>query len=824
MGSVYLARHPRLDKQTALKLLNRDLFADASVRARFEREADLAAQLDHPSIVAVYDRGTEADQQWISMQYIDGADASSVTALTLPPERAVQIIEGVADALDYAHGIGVLHRDVKPGNILLARSSAGHGERVFLTDFGLARLRAQTTQLTQQGMFTATLAFASPEQMTGSELDGRSDQYSLACTLYWLLTGMAPFDSPNPADIIHGNLQLAAPPLAVKRRGLPLSLDAVLAVAMAKHPSQRFGTCVEFAAAARHALSNPGYQPVPARSAPPAAYPPPVAGYPAAPPMPQYPPAVPPAPVAPPAYPAQRGIPEQAVPVGGSAGLPAQPGAQSAYPAQQGVLGEQVGPAAPAPQPGYPMQQGVADQAVQVAAPAGRPAQPGGHSAYPGQQGVPGEQAAPADGSVAPETYRGAGGPGAEPQPIGSTALGASEQPPGGASVAGQQSDSPPGKVSATDSASPSGSVAQQAGGVGSASASDTAVGSGNSGDAGANEATRGSERSGGPGHSGEPGRSGEPRGAGDAVDDGSEHPTTVTAYAGAQGGSSLLLKGEPAPPAPADSATGAPAMAATHGGQQPPPHNGVSGFGAAVPPYGPNHDPGHRLPGKRGTSPALIAVFTIIGLLVVLLVLAVVVFVVGGDDGEDSGAAEGPASTFTPAKDITPQEDPVERSRRVFPSLLPQGTADSGAGYQGAQCTAYEPDDPVRIEDRALSSRPWEAVWECRRRVESDSHMDYTIVVYEDADDARAVLGELPPNSRGTGVKSGAPYTTYHWIEPDPPGPLTTTHLVVGFGGSDPIRSNALISVRHSGPIADEFGRLSSENAVLQWWADAPL
>ncbi|WP_342217075.1 serine/threonine-protein kinase [Nocardia cyriacigeorgica] len=270
MGSVYLARHPRLDKQTALKLLNRDLFADASVRARFEREADLAAQLDHPSIVAVYDRGTEADQQWISMQYVDGADASSVNALTLPPERAVQIIEGVADALDYAHGIGVLHRDVKPGNILLARSSAGHGERVFLTDFGLARLRAQTTQLTQHGMFTATLAFASPEQMTGSELDGRSDQYSLACTLYWLLTGMAPFDSPNPADIIHGNLQLAAPPLAVKRRGLPLSLDAVLGVAMAKHPSQRFGTCVEFAAAARHALSNPGYQPVPARSAPPA--------------------------------------------------------------------------------------------------------------------------------------------------------------------------------------------------------------------------------------------------------------------------------------------------------------------------------------------------------------------------------------------------------------------------------------------------------------------------------------------------------------------------------------------------------------------------
>lgn len=956
MGSVYLARHPRLDKQTALKLLNRDLFADASVRARFEREADLAAQLDHPSIVAVYDRGTEADQQWISMQYIDGADASSVTALTLPPERAVQIIEGVADALDYAHGIGVLHRDVKPANILLARSSAGHGERVFLTDFGLARLRAQTTQLTQQGMFTATLAFASPEQMTGSELDGRSDQYSLACTLYWLLTGMAPFDSPNPADIIHGNLQLSAPPLAVKRRGLPLSLDAVLAVAMAKHPTHRFGTCAEFAAAARHALSNPGYQPVPARSAPPAYVgPPPVAGYPPAPPMAgapmqQYPPAVPPAPVVQPAYPAQQGMPEQAVPAGGSALPPVQPGGQPAYPGQHGVAGEQAAPggsagssaqpggqfaysaqqvmseqaaqaagsAVPAAQPAYPGQQGVAGgQAASADGSAGRPAQPGVDSGYPGQQGVPGEQAAqggPAGslaqpgGQPAYPSVDGQGG--AAAQPIGSPVQGMSEQPSGLASAAGQQggmpfaatrvpgpqdgigriaesvgqqSGPPSGSGAPADFASPSGYVAQQAGadGARSADAPGAANGAGNSSDpggAGADDAARGSEHygeparsdeprlsggpglsgdsgrsggsglPGGPGHSGEPGgsggpghangpghpgesghsgesgRSGEPGDAGDATDNGSEHPTTVTAYAGTQGGSSLLLKGEPAQPAPADSATGAPAMAAAHGGQQPQPHNGGPGFGAGAPPYGPNHDPGHRVPGKRGTSPVLIAVFTIVGLLVVLLVLAVVVIVVGGDDGEESGASKGPASTFTPAKDIVPQEDPAERSRRVFPSLLPQGTADSGAGYQGAECTVYEPDDPVRIEDPALASRPWEAVWECRRSVESDSHMSYTIVVYEDADDARAVLGELPPNSRSTGVKSGAPYTAYHWIEPVPPGPLTTTHLVVGFGGTDPIRSNALISVGYAGPIADEFGRLSSENAVLQWWADAPL
>ncbi|MFD6157881.1 serine/threonine-protein kinase [Nocardia sp. NPDC060256] len=256
MGSVYLARHPRLPRQTALKLLNRELFTDTEVRARFEREADLAAQLDHPNIVAVYDRGTEDDQLWISMQYVDGVDAATVNPHNLPPERAVQIIEGVAGALDYAHGMGVLHRDVKPANIMLARSSGGHKERVFLTDFGIARLREDSTHLTQTGMFTATLAYASPEQMTGAHLDHRSDQYSLACALFWLLTGIAPFDSPAPADIIRGHLQLPPPSAAARRAGLPAGLDTVIAVAMAKRPDHRFPSCLDFAAAARQALAG----------------------------------------------------------------------------------------------------------------------------------------------------------------------------------------------------------------------------------------------------------------------------------------------------------------------------------------------------------------------------------------------------------------------------------------------------------------------------------------------------------------------------------------------------------------------------------------
>ncbi|MFF2086168.1 protein kinase [Nocardia sp. NPDC058176] len=373
MGTVYLARHPRLDRLTALKLLNRDLFADERIRARFEREADLAAGLDHPGIVTVYDRGTEGEQLWISMQYVDGVDGATVDPMTLPPERAVQIIEGVADALDFAHERGVLHRDVKPANILLARSSGGQGERVFLTDFGIARLRADSTHLTQQGMFTATLAYASPEQMTGAELDHRSDQYSLACALYWLFTGVAPFDSPDPNEIIRGTLYLGPPPLALRRPGLPPVMDAVLAAAMAKHPAARFDSCTAFAKAARQALTSttppvlprpvpnpappyPPQQPAPAGPFPPQGHPAPAYPAPPIPPAPQgnwqpqapRPPAVPSSP--PPHRPPAAQAP--AHPYGTPQQQPPQHAPQQPPPNQQSQV-----PPAQQPQPQPPSQQ-----------------------------------------------------------------------------------------------------------------------------------------------------------------------------------------------------------------------------------------------------------------------------------------------------------------------------------------------------------------------------------------------------------------------------------------------------------------------------------
>ncbi|KZM71500.1 serine/threonine-protein kinase [Nocardia terpenica] len=181
----------------------------------------------------------------------------------LPPERAVQIVGEVAEALDYAHRNGVLHRDVKPANMLLARSTGGKGERVYLPDFGIARLRDDGGHLTQTGTFTATLAYASPEQLTGAALDGRADQYSLACSLFWLFTGSGPFPAPSPAAVIRGHLQGPPPALSSVRPGLPRSLDAILIKAMSKRADDRFESCAASAPPARRAFAPPSAPPIP---------------------------------------------------------------------------------------------------------------------------------------------------------------------------------------------------------------------------------------------------------------------------------------------------------------------------------------------------------------------------------------------------------------------------------------------------------------------------------------------------------------------------------------------------------------------------------
>ncbi|MFF7940265.1 serine/threonine-protein kinase [Nocardia gamkensis] len=256
MGTVYLAQHPRLPRLTALKLLERELYADIGIRRRFEREADLVAGLDHPNIVTVFDRGAEHQQLWISMQYVPGADASCADVDVLAPGRAVQIVADTAAALDFAHANQVLHRDVKPANILLAKAPIGQPERVLLTDFGIAGIRGSESTIGSSGTITATLAFGAPEQLIGQPLDDRADQYSLACTLFWMLTGAPPYPGANPAAVVNNHLYAPIPVPSRVRPALPPALDPVLARAMAKRPADRFASCAEFAAAAKLALGG----------------------------------------------------------------------------------------------------------------------------------------------------------------------------------------------------------------------------------------------------------------------------------------------------------------------------------------------------------------------------------------------------------------------------------------------------------------------------------------------------------------------------------------------------------------------------------------
>jgi Protein kinase domain len=249
MGTVYLAAHPRLPRQDALKVLPADLTGDAEFRARFLREAELAASLSHPHIVRIHDRGEFDGQFWISMDFVAGTDASRLLLENyprgMPLTEVVPIITGVASALDYAHHRGLLHRDVKPANILLADPD-GQQRRVFLADFGVARRMDDALGLTATNMTVGTVAYAAPEQLKGEPMDGRADQYALACTAYHLLTGAPPYDYSNPAVVI--SQHVAAPPPAIGQHRPDLAgLDAVFATAMAKEPGGRFGTCGEFA-------------------------------------------------------------------------------------------------------------------------------------------------------------------------------------------------------------------------------------------------------------------------------------------------------------------------------------------------------------------------------------------------------------------------------------------------------------------------------------------------------------------------------------------------------------------------------------------------
>jgi len=185
MGEVYLVQHPRLPRREALKVLPGVLTDNTEYRERFDREAAIVAALWHPNIVALHDRGEFDGQLWISMDFVDGTDAARLLQDRpngLPPEKVVQIVTGVASALDCAHDNQMLHRDVKPANILISRSKTG--SRALLADFGIARRVDDPGSLTATNMTVGTVLYAAPEQLLGEPLDGRADQYALAATAF----------------------------------------------------------------------------------------------------------------------------------------------------------------------------------------------------------------------------------------------------------------------------------------------------------------------------------------------------------------------------------------------------------------------------------------------------------------------------------------------------------------------------------------------------------------------------------------------------------------------------------------------------------------
>jgi serine/threonine protein kinase, bacterial len=252
MGEVYLAEHPRLPRHDALKILPPGMSADPEFRERFNRESDLTAALSHPHIVGVHDRGEFEGQLWISMDYVDGADAAHLLRESyptgMPPDDVVEIVTAIAGALDYAHDRGLLHRDVKPGNILITQPAASGARRILLADFGVARRIDDVSGLTQTNMVVGTVSYTAPEQLMDRAIDGRADQYALAATAFHLLTGSPPFSDRNPAVVISQHLS-GPPPRVGDARPELAPLDRPLSRALATDPAGRFPRCQDFAEA-----------------------------------------------------------------------------------------------------------------------------------------------------------------------------------------------------------------------------------------------------------------------------------------------------------------------------------------------------------------------------------------------------------------------------------------------------------------------------------------------------------------------------------------------------------------------------------------------
>jgi pSer/pThr/pTyr-binding forkhead associated (FHA) protein/predicted Ser/Thr protein kinase len=299
MGVVYLADNVRTGQRVALKLLTPDLARSSGFRERFIREANYASSLRHPNVIEVYEAGEQDGVLYIAMQYVEGHDLKEVLVREgrLDARRTVGILGQVASALDAAHATGLMHRDIKPGNVMIA---AGQPEHCYLTDFGLSKNpSADSIALTAQGEFVGTIDYTAPELVLGKDADSRLDVYSLGCLFYECLTGQPPFPKERDVEVLYAHIQDPPPRVSAVRPDLPPALDDVIVKAMAKKPEDRFPTCSAFIDAARTIVGEPAPAPGPPPP-PPVGVPVPPAAAGGPPPPPPPPPGPPPLPEPPP--------------------------------------------------------------------------------------------------------------------------------------------------------------------------------------------------------------------------------------------------------------------------------------------------------------------------------------------------------------------------------------------------------------------------------------------------------------------------------------------------------------------------------------------
>jgi serine/threonine-protein kinase len=260
MAVVYRARDERLGRWIALKVIAPEWTHDEEFRHRFVAESRAAARVDDPHVIPVYEAGEAGGVLFIAMRLVTGADLWGVLRRegALSPERALELLSPVASALDAAHAAGLVHRDVKPGNILVDERP-GRPDHVYLADFGLSKGAVAGISLTGTGNLVGTPGYSAPEQIQGHDVDGRADQYALACVAFELLTHSAPYERDQPLAVLLAHLSAPPPSLAARRPGMPVTADRVIARALAKRPEQRYASCRDLTDALRQAFGLPPY-------------------------------------------------------------------------------------------------------------------------------------------------------------------------------------------------------------------------------------------------------------------------------------------------------------------------------------------------------------------------------------------------------------------------------------------------------------------------------------------------------------------------------------------------------------------------------------